>query len=296
MSKNHSNDTLSEEDKSGFTEEELAELLELENSESDSNSTDSTENTENADSTTSAEEGTEGESVDSVDEATDQVPGDSPDDAVEETLNDESDEPDESDDDLGVVSDALAEDEEFLEASTDWSYVANLIRFAAAIWRSDKSQLRALAELFFETSEVKPLVLAEQIESSQTSERAEIIKVILEDVVGRTKTDGLTAAEIRENGMRLTEWAYDLPEEDRKFVSRAIGAIAEHFPSKSEQEVDGETKIVEDIFTPKQTSKSSTPRVLIGLIDELNDHIDQNAATEFYEWYTTVVSSLYESE
>lgn len=213
----------------------------------------------------------------------------------EEELNDAIDD----------VADAIDEDEEFLE-TTDWEWVADLIRFVSKIKKSDDEHIKIISGLFYESDkQLKPLALAEAIEVSLTegqNERTQMVEFVLRDMVKKSEAHDLTdMAAIRASIMELAQWAYNIPDTDKKHIAQAVTAIAEHFPKKVEKldqdgnverDENGNAIMVDVEYVPKRTTKNTTGDEIIIILDELHANIDAERLAAFVSWYDSIMNSL----
>ena len=211
----------------------------------------------------------------------------------------------ELDDATDAIAESLDDDEEFLE-TTNWDWVADLIRFVVKIKQSDDAHVKTVSSLFYESAkQLKPLALAEAIDLSLAEgqdKRTQMIEFMLRDVVSKSNTAALTdMAAIRASIMELAQWAYNIPDEDKKHVSQAAAAIVEHFPKKVEKvDQDGNVErddennpvLVNVEYAPKRTTKNTTGDEIVVILDELHANIDAERVKEFMTWYDSIISAF----
>lgn len=210
----------------------------------------------------------------------------------------------ELDDATDAIAESLDDDEEFLETN-NWDYIADLIRFVVKIKQSDDTHVKTVSSLFYESAkQLKPLALAEAIDLSLAEgqdERTQMIEFMLRDVVSKSNTALTDMAAIRASIMELAQWAYNIPDEDKKHVSQAAAAIVEHFPKKVEKvDQDGNVErddennpvLVNVEYAPKRTTKNTTGDEIVVILDELHANIDAERVKEFMTWYDSIISAF----
>lgn len=193
------------------------------------------------------------------------------------------------DDDIDTI--ASTDDEEYgtyAYEGTNWSAIDDIIKAVATLHRSPIEKRRALGALYYGVTDdnlLKARPFAEIIDAGRT-DKALMSTFITGHLItvheAMTSNDFAAAMRASRDG---AEWAYSIPDTEKRNVWRAFEAVHEAFPAVGE---DGEPLA----YKVARTTKKTQGNEIAAMLDDLIGYVDIEALAQFRQWEAEVVGLL----
>lgn len=194
--------------------------------------------------------------------------------------------------DIATLANADDADYGSSAGGVDWAGIDDIIHAIALLYRSPIEQRRALGALYHDVTDdelLKARPLAEIVYNGR-SDKAQLAGFITSHII--TVTEAMKAndfAAVMGASRAGADWAYSIPDGEKKNVWRAFAAVQTAFPKT---ETDDNGQVIPVTYTAARTTKNTQGNEIAAMLDDLISYVDTEAMQNFRSWEVEVVSLL----